>query len=706
MNRRLTTIALLAALAIPAFAFAADAPATENDYAQIIDKLMPGMAAKEIPARQGPQQEFEKLCHEAAAPGKEAQRAALSKAMIAKVGADAPKTGRVWLLRKIETLGGEEAVAGLAALLADNDAEIRDLARRALANNPSPKAAAALREALDKAADETWQVALINALGWRNDTQSVASLLKLAQSKGPAVVAAAAAALGDIADDAALKALAGLRKAAPAEARSTVVDASLRAAEKIRGAKPADALGIYQELMAASEPEHVRIAALTGMGATADKSVVPRLIEFVKGKDARMQMIAARSLQSADKGATATIVDALKDAPAAAKALLIEALGARGDATALKAVVGQLGDADATVRIAALAAIGSLGDSSVVATLVERAAKTQGDEREAARKSLATLKGKDIDATIVKTLQKAEGATKAELLYAVWGRRTAEGKPFAMAGALDKDEAVRMAAFTALERLGSAKDLPIMVDLLLKTQGDGALKAAEEALTSACRRTTDDQQRTAPLVAALGKGPAPAQAVLVRVLAKYQTPAALTAVREAAKSQDAAVRDAAKAALAQWKPVVITQWQVTEAFTQEGKGPQELFDIAFPPESGDAGVKWKAVKAGGNGQIGFGGGDNRCAYARVTLQSKEAQDVILAIGSDDGVKVWLNGEVIHAKNVTRGLNCGEDQVKASLKEGSNTLLLKVTQGAAGWEFCCGLKAADGGPVDGVGFEAR
>ena len=57
---------------------------------------------------------------------------------------------------------------------------------------------------------------------------------------------------------------------------------------------------------------------------------------------------------------------------------------------------------------------------------------------------------------------------------------------------------------------------------------------------------------------------------------------------------------------------------------------------------------------------------------------------MLEIGSDDGVKVWLNGELVHSNNVMRGVTTGEDKVKVNLKKQWNELLLKVTNGAGGW----------------------
>ena len=55
------------------------------------------------------------------------------------------------------------------------------------------------------------------------------------------------------------------------------------------------------------------------------------------------------------------------------------------------------------------------------------------------------------------------------------------------------------------------------------------------------------------------------------------------------------------------------------------------------------------------------------------------------IRSDDGVKLWLNGELVHQNNLTRGLNPGEDKADVTLNEGWNTCLMKITQGTGGWQ---------------------
>ncbi|MBD3182945.1 serine hydrolase [Candidatus Poribacteria bacterium] len=74
------------------------------------------------------------------------------------------------------------------------------------------------------------------------------------------------------------------------------------------------------------------------------------------------------------------------------------------------------------------------------------------------------------------------------------------------------------------------------------------------------------------------------------------------------------------------------------------------------------------------------------AYAEVVLE--EDKQVFLGIGSDDAVKVWINGEMLHEHWVARALVKDHDIVKADLKKGSNHILLKIQNGIMDWAFSC------------------
>jgi hypothetical protein len=96
------------------------------------------------------------------------------------------------------------------------------------------------------------------------------------------------------------------------------------------------------------------------------------------------------------------------------------------------------------------------------------------------------------------------------------------------------------------------------------------------------------------------------------------------------------------------------------------------------------------------------GGNDCAAYLRTNVWSAKEQEAILELGSDDGVKVWLNGQLVHANNVMRGIGPGQDKVKVTLKQGWNTLMLKVTQGGGDWAACVRLVGTDGKKLHNIG----
>ncbi len=93
-----------------------------------------------------------------------------------------------------------------------------------------------------------------------------------------------------------------------------------------------------------------------------------------------------------------------------------------------------------------------------------------------------------------------------------------------------------------------------------------------------------------------------------------------------------------------------------------------------------------------------GNTQNAVAYLQAKVWSPKTQPATLQLGSDDGVKVWLNGKLIHAKNVARGVTPDEDKVGVTLQEGTNELLLKVTNGAGDWGAMARFAGEGGKPL--------
>ena len=71
-----------------------------------------------------------------------------------------------------------------------------------------------------------------------------------------------------------------------------------------------------------------------------------------------------------------------------------------------------------------------------------------------------------------------------------------------------------------------------------------------------------------------------------------------------------------------------------------------------------------------------------------TITAAKAQTVTISLGSDDGLKVYLNDEQLLVKEVERSVGPDQDEIELSLKEGKNSLLLKIvnTRGGSGFYF--------------------
>jgi hypothetical protein len=97
------------------------------------------------------------------------------------------------------------------------------------------------------------------------------------------------------------------------------------------------------------------------------------------------------------------------------------------------------------------------------------------------------------------------------------------------------------------------------------------------------------------------------------------------------------------------------------------------------------------------------GGEQKVAYLRTAVGTDTARDLTLELGSDDGVKAWLNGTVILANNTQRGVTPGQEKVKVHLNAGWNILMLKVTQNVLGWGACARFANPDGRIVSGLRY---
>ena len=127
---------------------------------------------------------------------------------------------------------------------------------------------------------------------------------------------------------------------------------------------------------------------------------------------------------------------------------------------------------------------------------------------------------------------------------------------------------------------------------------------------------------------------------------------------------------------------------VNNSATEGDKVGDYEWTLADLPDNGDLNV---LVNQAG---IEQGALDHITAYGLVTLVAEEAMEgVSMLVGSDDSIKVWLNGEVVHTNAVNRGRSRWQDEFTVDLKRGNNLLMVKVSEAGGGWGVHVGIRGS-------------
>ncbi len=120
------------------------------------------------------------------------------------------------------------------------------------------------------------------------------------------------------------------------------------------------------------------------------------------------------------------------------------------------------------------------------------------------------------------------------------------------------------------------------------------------------------------------------------------------------------------------------------------------FDKKYEGKGGE--VAWRKVKVGPGGIVNLAANmsptENVVAYGYSCVTAPEDISTDMYVGSDDGVRVWINGKLVHDNRVDRGLQPDQDVVSVKLNKGSNGVLVKVDQGGADWSFCLRFRDPD------------
>jgi CubicO group peptidase (beta-lactamase class C family) len=109
-----------------------------------------------------------------------------------------------------------------------------------------------------------------------------------------------------------------------------------------------------------------------------------------------------------------------------------------------------------------------------------------------------------------------------------------------------------------------------------------------------------------------------------------------------------------------------------------------------PVKIGDTTFTWKPVTFE-NGIIDFvklfGEHNFAVAYALAEIKMDAPAKILVSIGSDDGIKLFVNGLLVHTNWIGRENTPDDDILILDLKKGSNQVLVKIQNMEYDWSFC-------------------
>ena len=477
------------------------------------------------------------------------------KGLIAVLQSNATPQEKAITCKRLAIYGTKDAVPALAALLSDE--KLASWARIGLEAIPDPAVDDALRDALGKLQGKLL-IGVINSIGRRGDAKAVEWISQKLNDSDPALAEASAAALGQIGGEAAAKALVkALRKASP-EALPAICEGSLRCADHfVLQGKQSMAITIFNSVLEAKTPRHIRMEAMRGLIVAKQDDGIPLLIEQLKSDDAGMVAVAmGLDHEIPGQKLTKALAAEVSKLPPEKQVYVIDALAARQDKSVVPTLLALTRSSSTNVCIAAIDALTHLADVSALPQLVELAEAPDSEIARAAQSAIIGFPSVDADLTGATMLASQNAKVRMIGVHVISRRAVLSALPAVVkASREDPEAAVRLACIAALRELGGLAEIPGLVEILLKNPSAEETQAAEKALATLCKRQADVGGCTDKLVVGLASAQPAQKCALLRILRSVGEAKAFNAIRAAMSDASKEVQDEATRLVCDWSTV-------------------------------------------------------------------------------------------------------------------------------------------------------
>ena len=538
---------------------------------------------------------------------------------------------RAGILLTLERVYDKEAVAALGAFA---ESSARDPLERA--------AAIQYLAAVDRQTppwDGAWWgtqpakgKAPAKTLDWSETPLIRETIQRLLEDPAPGVRIASAAAISEIRDEEALARLRDLyRKETDADAR----EAFARAFGTLRDR---EALPLLAEAFRdADAPASVRDSALEAARSIGGEEASSLLLEVLSdpnlGPERRKELITGLG-QFQTKAAIPTLIQSLDNPSADVRAAAVEALGT---------VLGSVREEEPPKRDAVSTAVVAVG--TVLGVL----------ESPSPSAALSALRDR---------LDDPSDEVRKRAIVALGSLKDRESIP-ALIAAADREET----RFEAVVALTETPD-PAALAVYLRAMGDKSPELRRR-VTTAVRTIGDQVVPTLNQLAERGELP----------------PSALPGLRDA---------------FAMAGP--IQNWNLLGPFPMETAPPFPLDRPIDPdasyPSAGGGTAAWTTIEtqdprgAVDLGEI-YSRDDDLAAFGLVEIESPSDREAMMAVGSDDTLTVWVNGEQVYDYPKRRSFSAEQDRFEIRLKAGTNRIVVRCGNAGGSWMF----SAAVSGPLD-------